>query len=115
MTTVENERKERQINGLFDAIERNGGDWLNGRKDVSELMAHLLTRWVNGGCDTKTFTDAFSLEHRTLQQAVFSLFLTLCKNITTWEEYMFDGRNEAMRDTAKKIMDTLGYSALPLI
>ena len=115
MTTTENMKRARELYNLFNEIERNDGDWSNGKKDLAEVMASLLTRFVNGSIDKKAFTEAFSLEHRTLQQGVVSLFLGLLKDITTWEDYKFDGRNEVMRSTAFKIMDTLGYSGLPLV
>lgn len=115
MTTTENEKRAKEIYKLFNEIERNDGNWLDGKKDLAELMVNLLTRYVNGSSNLKSFSEFFSLEHRTLQQGVVSLFLGLLKEITTWEDYKFDGRNEAMRSTANKIMDALGYCGLPLI
>ena len=115
MTTLENEKREKEIWRLINELERNDGDWRNGKKDLSELAVGLLTRLVNGSFDRETFCEVFSREHRTLQQGVVSMFLGLLKDITTWEEYKFDGRNKAMRETAFKVMNALGYSGLPLV
>ena len=115
MTTLDNAKRAREIYDLFNEMNKCDGDWVSGRKDVSELVVSLLSRLVNGSCSEITFYEQFKLEHRTLQQAMFSLFLGLCNDISKWEECWIDGRNEAMWKTAKKIMETLGYSGLPMI
>lgn len=69
-------------------------------------LAVLITDFVNSSDRDKhaNFIQAFSNQHRTLQQSAFGLMLKLMEHIAS-DEYSTDGRNEDSKKTAKDILN----------
>lgn len=55
--------------------------------------------------NTEEFCEQMMLEHRTLQQSFMRLIRDHCKYVSEQPDYMFDGRNEASREFAKKVAE----------
>ena len=78
-----------------------------------EQAARDLASFVNGasGSDRDDFVNTLcSRTHRTLQQLIFSLFLS-CVQVwaTKVKEGLFDLRNQATCEVSKKIVDAIPY------
>ena len=76
-------------------------------KITGKELADELTDFVNNfNCDHDEFINAFTRQHRTLQQSSFRLFLMLMEKMAT-EEYKktCDHRNEGTHKLAKKLID----------
>ncbi len=54
--------------------------------------------------DKKGFCETMMKEHRTIQQNFMRLIRDYIEYVSEQPDYMFDGRNEASRDFAKKVM-----------
>ncbi len=69
---------------------------------VEEAVAKL-SKFVNNMChNPMLFVDAIMIEHRTLQQSIFNVFMQCIK---AWAETKnFDARNEYTVTLCKKIM-----------
>lgn len=70
------------------------------------LEAHdQLSRHVNTGLDNKEFLRAFVREHRTTQQAMIKLFLTVIEEVGS-DEYVghTDARNVQAHEVCKKLL-----------
>jgi hypothetical protein len=74
-----------------------------------KFVANVLGDFVNGfGHDKRGFCEAMGQQHRTLQQAAFSMFLAWAYHIAKLDAQWFDARNEMMRDRAIRITQALG-------
>jgi len=56
-----------------------------------------------GKDENKKFFEEFCRKHRTLQQSMFRVILSLLVQMTT-ENYRTDGRNEQSKDIAQKLI-----------
>lgn len=71
-------------------------------------VAEMLSNFINSATqqDKKDFVDAMMVEHRTLQQDVFLLFLQTCDAWSEMKEQdRYDARNEFTVNTSCKIKD----------
>lgn len=68
-------------------------------------LAEAITDFVNSSNTEKhkEFVEAFSCQHRTLQQSAFGLFLKVTEHIAS-EDYNTDPRNEDSKKVAQTIM-----------
>jgi len=76
-------------------------------KITGKELANELTDFVNNyNCDHDEFINAFTRQHRTLQQSSFRLMLILMDKLAS-SEYgkNTDARNEGTHKLAKKLMD----------
>lgn len=65
-----------------------------------------VANWGFRDDEQKVFNEAFSCEHRTLQQSMFGAVAKLVLYISS-DEYRTDGRNVASKEMAKMFID--GY------
>ncbi len=73
---------------------------------TAQELANALGDFVNYSSSTeknKQFCEAFSRQHRTLQQSAFRLMLELIEHIAS-EDYRTDGRNEATKQMAETLL-----------
>jgi len=73
---------------------------------TAQELANALGDFVNYSSardKNKQFCEAFSREHRTLQQSAFRLMLELIEHIAS-DEYSTDGRNEATKQMAQTLL-----------
>ena len=74
------------------------------RKEDKE-NARILSGMVNNfSFSPEKVAWALTLEHRTLQQTI-TRFAVAWLKVCASEDYMYDGRNEARHEVAKKLMD----------
>ena len=73
-------------------------------KDVIEKFGNLVN---NFNFDSKSFIEAFTREHRTLQQNMFRAIIELICFMAS-SEYRTDGRNQQSHDMAKMLVQ--GYA-----
>ena len=64
--------------------------------------------------DKKGFNETMMREHRTIQQNFMRLIRDYIAYVAEQPDYMFDGRNEASRDFARKVMQ-IEDNQLPMI
>ncbi len=75
------------------------------RKERAIEVVDKLTIALNDmGFNPEFFFKAMSTEHRTLQQNFTRLVLQWLEYIAS-DEYLTDGRNEASKETAQKILE----------
>ena len=76
-------------------------------KLTGKELSNELTNFVNNyNCDHDEFINAFTREHRTLQQSSFKLMLMLMDKMASAEYGKnIDARNEGTHKLAKKLMD----------
>ena len=70
-------------------------------------LADAMTDYVNTFSireRSKEFIEGFCRQHPTLQQSAFRMMLELIEHMAS-HNYHTDGRNDASKDTAKKLMD----------
>lgn len=81
-----------------------------------ELLVQQITDSVNGRFDSKTFCDAMSTEHRTLQQSFMREIVVPWIRRAASDDYRTDMRNEATHNLAKQLKKVLDESdGLPMI
>jgi hypothetical protein len=76
-------------------------------KITGKELATELTDFVNNfNCDHDEFINAFTREHRTLQQSSFRLILMLLEKLAS-DEYgkNTDARNKSSHEVAKKMIE----------
>lgn len=79
-------------------------------------IAEMITSELNSfGFNYKGVCEAMLREHKTLQQSFTRLCVEWLRTLGTAEEWHFDGRNEASRELAKKLLPYLEETALPFI
>lgn len=68
-------------------------------------LAEVITDFVNSSNKEKNleFIEAFSCQHRTLQQSAFGLMLQTLEHIAS-DEYRTDARNEDSKKVAQTLM-----------
>ena len=82
----------------------------HGRELTGEEMAQMLDEFVNGAYDkeVKEFVEAVVFRtHRTLQQKIFGLFLSLAEKYSTLNSSQYDLRNEQTVKVAKRICEAI--------
>ena len=84
---------------------------MNGKELAKEIGSSLNTY----GFDTKGFCETVMNEHRTLQQSFMRLIRDYIKYVAEQPDYMFDGRNEASREYAKRIQSMSADACIPFI
>ena len=90
-----------------------GFDRTIGRHDTDRLVT-ALSDFVNVMCfDKKAFAENVMSKHRTLQQAMFGLFMRVIEEWSKQEHY--DAHNEYAVTKSKQIMRLLGTSHTPFI
>jgi len=80
-------------------------------------LADAMSKFVNSfNPDSKTFVEAVTNDHKTLQQSTMRLFM---KCIERWaemrDEGSFDRRNEDTCRISKEIMTKVENKSLPMI
>jgi len=75
-------------------------------KITGQQLAEQMSDFANSFSRDKgkEFIDGFCRQHRTLQQSMFRIMLETFEHIAS-DEYQTDGRNEASKKTAKKLLD----------
>lgn len=79
-------------------------------QDKSEAMEAItpLINYVNTHSDLSLLTECINLEHRTLQQKCFNVFMDcISKWASAFDKGRYDLRNEFTCKTSKKIMEKL--------
>ena len=84
---------------------------MNGKELAKEISNSLNTY----GFDTKGFCETMMGEHRTLQQSFMRLIRDYIQYVAEQPDYMFDGRNEASREFAKRIESMSADACIPFI
>ena len=79
-----------------------------------ELAKEIASSLNSFSFDTKGFCKEMMNEHRTLQQNFMRLIRDYIEYVAGLPDYMFDGRNEASRDYAKKVAE-IEDDRLPMI
>ena len=82
------------------------------RREAREKAVKLVddfSNLVNGSPDVEAIVEQFKREHRTLQQSMFRVILTLIISMTK-DDYHTDGRNEYSKEVAKKLI--CGYAEM---
>jgi chaperonin GroEL (HSP60 family) len=94
-----------------EEFERQEREYIRA-KEKEEKWAKLLNDFsdlVNTGYNyseyAKGFQNAFSRQHRTLQQNMFRVMLQQIEHMAT-DEYRTDGRNEDSKEVAKAIVES---------
>ena len=75
------------------------------QNEKAKELASQITDYVNRGgrqCGQE-LAMSLSLEHRTLQQGTMKIFLQFIE-LAAGDDYSTDGRNEATKDVAKKLV-----------
>ena len=115
----QNEERVRTIIHELHEIRRSQigekEEWKIGAQDTAEALVRIFAYAINDyGFNYEAFCTEFDSQHRTLQQSMFRQFLQLARHCAS-DEYMTDGRNEATKETAKKIMAAIGSTYLPMV
>ena len=84
---------------------------MNGKELAREIGSSLNTF----SFDTKGFCKSMMEEHRTIQQNFMRLIRDYIEYVAEQPEYMFDGRNEASREFARRVVEVTDDVGLPLI
>ena len=84
-------------------------DYKREAKENAVKLVDDFSNLVNGSPDVEAIVEQFKREHRTLQQSMFRVILTLIVSMTK-DDYHTDGRNEQSKDIAKKLI--LGYAEM---
>ena len=71
-------------------------------KELAKAIANALNSF---GFNHNEFNQQMMQEHRTLQQSFMRLIRNYCVYVSEQPDYMFDGRNEAAREFAKKVAE----------
>lgn len=80
---------------------------MEGKKLAREMMDMVNVMGSNRE-DVNEFINTVLNEHRTLQQAFFGqVILAFIEKVCNEPDYMFDGRNEAMRKYCNAIVESL--------
>lgn len=68
-------------------------------------LANVMSDYANSYSRNKgkEFIEGFCRQHRTLQQSMFRMMLEVVEHVAS-DEYQTDGRNEASKDMAKKLI-----------
>lgn len=80
-----------------------------------KVIAKLTEDWINGSNADKTAYVKHLTQnaHRFLQSEFFMVLLTIIKSYSEYNDYMFDGRNEWIKDKVQEITkncpDTFNY------
>jgi hypothetical protein len=70
----------------------------------AQQLAEDFSNFVNSyGHDTDAFIQAFSRQHRTLQQSMMRVMFKTIEHVAS-DEYRTDGRNESSQKVAKQIV-----------
>ncbi len=73
-------------------------------KEKAKQLAEDFGNFVNSyGHDTDAFIEAFSRQHRTLQQSMVRVMLATIEHVAS-DEYSTDGRNEQSKAVAQTII-----------
>ena len=73
-------------------------------KEKAKALAENFGNFVNSyGHDTEAFIEAFSRQHRTLQQSMMRVMLSTIEHVAS-DAYHTDGRNEQSKEIAKTII-----------
>ena len=83
---------------------------MNGHELAKEIASSLNTF----SFDKKGFCETMMHEHRTIQQNFMRLIRDYMQFVAEQPDYMFDGRNEASRDFARKVAE-IEDNQLPMI
>ena len=83
---------------------------MNGKDLAKEIGSSLNTF----SFDKKGFCETMMREHRTIQQNFMRLIRDYMRFVAEQPDYMFDGRNEASRDFARKVAE-IEDNQLPMI
>ena len=83
---------------------------MNGHELAKEIASSLNTF----SFDKKGFCETMIREHRTIQQNFMRLIRDYMQFVAEQPDYMFDGRNEASRDFARKVTQ-IEDNQLPMI
>ena len=71
----------------------------------AQQLAEDFSNFVNSyGHDTDAFIQAFSRQHRTLQQSMMRVMFKTIEHVAS-DEYLTDGRNESSQKVAKQIVN----------
>lgn len=84
---------------------------MNGKELAREIGSSLNTL----SFDTKGFCETMMNEHRTIQQSFMRLIRDYIEYVADQPEYMFDDRNEASREYAKRIQSMGADACIPFI
>jgi len=79
-------------------------------KNIEKLIedfSNVVNSMSFGAVENRKFFEEFCRQHRTLQQSMFRVILSLLVQMTT-EDYRTDGRNEQSKDIAQKLI--CGYA-----
>lgn len=77
------------------------------KKETMEKIVEDFSNAVNSfSTNPKYFIDAFSRQHRTLQQSMFGVITALVGHMAS-DEYYTDGRNEQSKQTAEAFLEGL--------
>lgn len=95
----------------------NPESWSAAQRKEAEKAVDLLSRYANNvSMNSSYFVNAVMQEHRTLQQAMFSLFMSCIREWARLSENHYDLRNEFTVETSKKIMKAIGeFYGAPLV
>lgn len=84
--------------------------------DLAAQLAQSLNSYaVNEQKAGQAFARALRIEHRTLQQSTCRFLLGFFREVASWEDHWFDGRNEAMRDWCRMVDKESEHTYLPLV
>ena len=73
-------------------------------KEKAIALVEEFGNFVNSyGHDTNAFIEAFSRQHRTLQQSMVRVMLATIEHVAS-DDYHTDGRNEQSKEVAKTII-----------
>jgi hypothetical protein len=76
----------------------------NPSTEKAKQLAEDFSDFVNSyGHNTDAFIEAFSRQHRTLQQSMMRVMLATIEHVSS-DNYHTDGRNEQSKDVAKKLI-----------
>ena len=78
-------------------------DYNQERKEKSEKLIEDFANLVNGGDDIPALLDKYKREHRTLQQSMFKVVMSIIVMVSQ-DGYATDGRNEYSKVVAKKLI-----------
>lgn len=79
-------------------------DWELEQQEKSQKVINDFGSLVNNfNFDAKPFIEAFTREHRTLQQSMFRTIIELVCFMAS-DEYRTDGRNEQSKEMAKMLV-----------
>ena len=70
-----------------------------------ELAKEIANTMNSFGFDYAAFNIQMMQEHKTLQQNFMRLIRNYCVYVAEQPDYMFDGRNQASREFAKKVTE----------